>query len=166
MENYGKALKSYEKALGIYVKIGANHHNVSFAYKNAAVIYVRQLNYEKALTYLKKGLTCDSTKTYEGLIYAEIVNCYIFLNENNKKKFDENINMYYNLALTSSLSEIDKAILYAAFAMILIDKKEYIEAEELLKISLSICKYKPGRWAYCVKNCEKNIPTHKKFHIK
>ena len=73
-KNYGQALALYHQAITIYEKNKINHHNVAYAYKGAAQIYMRRLDYPNVSDCLHKALICDSTQTYTSLLQQYFMN--------------------------------------------------------------------------------------------
>ena len=131
------ALMAYENAIEIYKKIGANHRNVAYAYKQAGQIYLRRLDYEKTIAYFEKGLLADTTKTYQASLHALLADTYLFLNDNDKA-----IEQYEQGKLYAD-SPYYLSLLQKAGGEAFLNKKDYATSEDLLLKSLKFSEKEP-----------------------
>ena len=84
LENYKAALQYYEIAIDHFKEHNVNHKNFAYAYKNAAQIYERRLNYSNLSKYLEEALHVDSTGAYLAEIYGHLASHYIMFSKYDK----------------------------------------------------------------------------------
>ncbi|RMG82892.1 MAG: tetratricopeptide repeat protein, partial [Bacteroidetes bacterium] len=81
LEDYGNALAAYEGAINIYEALDTVHTNVVYAYRNAAQIYSRRLDYRRAIIYLEKALEKDVNGDSGALLHSLLADNYAFLGD-------------------------------------------------------------------------------------
>lgn len=133
MENYTLALADFEEAINIYERLDWKKGNVAYAYRMAGQIYMRRLNYPKAIAYLEKVLELDTTKQ---------VSCHSLLAETYalKKEYDkawEHCQAGLK-ALSPQVKPRDRAMLYNAMATVLVELDQLSKAEKYTKQALQI----------------------------
>jgi CHAT domain-containing protein len=145
LENYSEALKSYEMAISIYEALKSNDPNVAYAYRNAAQILMRKLDYPKTVAYLKKALVVDSTNIYLPSILGQLANTYSFLNE------QDSVLYYYQKIISIGADGENLASIQAIAANAFLSKNDYPAAEKLLFASLSFYNVEPDYWLETLK---------------
>ncbi len=133
LEDYNNALKVYEQAISIYNNNNTIHQDVAYAYKNAAQIYTRRLDYEKAILYLKIALEKDTTFRYAPSIYSHLASSYVFME--NYDKVIEVVNK--GLQLNQDYLEA-KSNLLSWGADAWVAKNNYPKAEKQFKSAIDI----------------------------
>jgi signal transduction histidine kinase len=73
LQKYPEAIKEYNKALGIYTKLGDQRH-VAITYNNLGIVYKYLGNYPKAIDYYKKSLQIGESTANQFLIAANMTN--------------------------------------------------------------------------------------------
>ena len=125
---------AYEKALKTFKQKNKKGNSIAYTYKKVAGICTEQLNYKKAITYLRKALEVDTSKNMYSTIYSILAGIDYYTLEDYNSAFNNyslglahcksakesallNLNiaeLYYlvNNDLDKAFSHLDKAILY------------------------------------------------------
>ncbi len=133
MENYTLALADFEEAIAIDESLDWNGINTAYAYRMAAQIYMRRLNYPKTIAYLEKVLELDSAKHVSS--HSLLAETYAF-----KEEYDiawEHCQAGLK-ALTPQVRLRDRAMLFNAMATVLIELEQLSNAEKYTKQALQI----------------------------
>jgi tetratricopeptide (TPR) repeat protein len=78
-DNYSQALADLEEAISIYEGLNWKADNAAYAYRIAAYIYMRYIDYDKAISSLKKALKLDPNR--EVSLRSSLADCYIYLED-------------------------------------------------------------------------------------
>lgn len=131
-ENYSDALAAYHKSIQIYEQIKFNGKELAYAYTNAATIFLRYSNNQKALTYLEAALLSDSLHTRSAAALAQLSSTHFFMDN-----WGEAERCYRSGMAQLTKSDSEMAQLQSAGAAIAIRKKENLpQAVELVKGAL------------------------------
>ena len=137
---YEEALTNYSKAIAIYEAMDANNRDLAYAYRGAAQLHMRRLDYPNVFACLNKALVSDSSNTYTVTIYSLLALSEILL-ENY-----EQAEIYYKKGQTfHSSKEVERAMFDVVGADIYLAKKDYQKAEHLYHKSLKVFT-RPMAW--------------------
>ena len=125
---YQDGLEHYNKAITIYEQLGSNHRNVAYAYKGAAQIYLRRMDYPNVVACLKKALKSDSTHTYTAGIYSLLAQSEFFLHHYEQAL--EYCNIGWEI---KKKSQEEIAMLQGTRANIYLEQKDYKKAKALFE---------------------------------
>ncbi len=132
-----QSLQEYENAIAIYEQIGANHPNVAYAYRNAAQIYVRLLNYQKAESYYETALQKDTSNHYTASITSLLANYHFFLG-----KYDRALE-YVEFGRSIPKRLRDSITLISVEGKIHLKKGNFQKAEYLFQTAFTLIKKHP-----------------------
>ncbi len=109
LEQFGKSLESYEKAINIYESNRFIGPKLAYAYKNAAQVYQRYSNDRKALTYFEAALVSDTTVAASQNVsaYANLASMFLDLDSLDLAKKYYNQGRAQNNSVTSYQASLD-----------------------------------------------------------
>ena len=140
LEQYNNSLNVYEKAIDIFKSENIIASHVSLTYLYAAQVYVRLLNYDKAMDYLDNAIINDTTNSYKAVTYSQIANVYSY-----KEDYDQVIK-YCSLGFENTSNPARIATLEGMAGNAYIYKEDYKKAKRLINKSLAYFSGIPMEW--------------------
>ncbi len=127
IENFHASLNYYEIAIIELERISSKNASLIYAYKNAAQIYERRLDYKKAIMYLERAIEIGGNTNYSPSIYAFLANDYLELGNTNISE------MYYLKGMACVKDSEDSVLLKLAFADILRSKGKIRDSDKVME---------------------------------
>ena len=135
--NHNASLEAYEAAITIYEKNKIKHSNVAFAYKNAAQLYNRRLDYNTSIAYFMKAFDADETDQYFASNINQLASVYL------EKGDLENAVYYYEIGEKKTEDKRNLALLKMTGSDIYYKKNDTQKAEKLLLDVLALVEKNP-----------------------
>ncbi len=127
-KDYSNSLKTYLEAINIFEDLNTNDYILSYTYRNAAQIYLRRLDYVKAVDFFNKALKADSTQSLASSIHRHLAFTNTLL-----ENYEEAIKHYKYIQRSTNSSPIITARMNIIGASVYFSKKEYSSAINSLK---------------------------------
>lgn len=139
--DFTKAKLFFEKALDIYDHNDNLKDRVPRTYINMAAVGVKSGQYNHAIFYANKGLEYNPDNELKWLLYSNLAQAYIALNDNDNALL--NFEMAIDLQENGAISPVKKISLFIEFANFMLKKEQfaiskmyYQQAERLILNSL------------------------------
>eukprot|EP01129_Flabellula_baltica_P004059 TRINITY_DN1385_c0_g2_i2.p1 TRINITY_DN1385_c0_g2~~TRINITY_DN1385_c0_g2_i2.p1 ORF type:complete len:361 (-),score=61.46 TRINITY_DN1385_c0_g2_i2:219-1301(-) len=128
-----KTLEEYERSFNCFEKVLQYNENNIRALQNIANLYMRNENYNEAISYLQKVLSIQKVQTIPqdttGIVNRDIAYCYLMNNDL------QNAYNHYNTARTNGVNDAE---LWYGIAIMYDKSQKYEFAEKSFKNVLSI----------------------------